>query len=71
MQRKQVMAVLCALLVIAGLSGCGKRGDPYRSSEIPAKQTNSSPGPANHISSLDRNKGSLTCLHSTAIPTTI
>ena len=41
MQRKQVMAVLCALLVIAGLSGCGKRGDPYRPSEVPDQQTNS------------------------------
>jgi len=41
MQRKLVMASLCALLVIAGLSGCGKRGDPYRPSEILAQQTNS------------------------------
>ena len=41
MQRKLVMASLCALLVIAGLSSCGKRGDPYRPSEIPARQTNS------------------------------
>jgi len=41
MQRKIVMASLCALLVIAGLSSCGKRGDPYRPSEIPTQQTNS------------------------------
>ena len=41
MQRKLMMASLCALLVIAGLSGCGKRGDPYRPSEIPAQQTDS------------------------------
>ena len=41
MQRKLVMASLCALLVIAGLSSCGKRGDPYRPSEIPTQQTNS------------------------------
>ena len=41
MQRKIVMASLCALLVLAGLTGCGKRGDPYRPSEIPAEQTNS------------------------------
>jgi len=41
MQHKLVMASLCALLVIAGLSSCGKRGDPYRPSEIPAQQTNS------------------------------
>ena len=40
MQRKIVTASLCILLVIAGLSGCGKRGDPYRPSEIPAQQTN-------------------------------
>ena len=41
MQRNLMMASLCALLVIAGLSGCGKRGDPYRPSEIPAQQTDS------------------------------
>ena len=41
MQSKLVMASLCALLVITGLQSCGKRGDPYRPSEIPAKQTNS------------------------------
>ena len=40
MQRKLVMASLCVLLVIAGLSSCGKRGDPYRPSEIPIQQTN-------------------------------
>ncbi len=40
-QRKFMMASLCALLVIAGLSSCGKRGDPYRPSEIPTQQTNS------------------------------
>ena len=41
MQRKLVMAILFTLLVIAGLSSCGKRGDPYRPSEIPTQQTNS------------------------------
>ena len=40
MQRKLVMAGLCALLIVTGLSGCGKRGDPYRPSEIPTQQTN-------------------------------
>ena len=41
MQRKIVMASLCALLALAGLTSCGKRGDPYRPSEFPAQQTNS------------------------------
>ena len=41
MQLKLVMAGLCAVLVISGLISCGKRGDPYRPSEIPAQQTNS------------------------------
>ena len=41
MRRKIVIASLCALLVFAGLTGCGKRGDPYRPFEIPAQQTNS------------------------------
>ena len=40
MQSKLVMVSLCTLLVIAGLSSCGKRGDPYRPSEIPTQQTN-------------------------------
>jgi len=38
---KTVIASLCALLVFAGLSSCGKRGDPYRPSEIPTQQANS------------------------------
>ena len=41
MQRKILLASLCALLVITGLSSCGKRGDPYRPSEIPTQQTHS------------------------------
>ena len=41
MHRKLVMASLCALIVITGLGSCGKRGDPYRPSEVPAQQTNS------------------------------
>ena len=41
MQRKLMMAGLCTLLLIAGLSSCGKRGDPYRPSEIPAQQSDS------------------------------
>ena len=41
MQRKLVIAGLCALLVIVGLSSCGKRGDPYRPSEIPTQQNDS------------------------------
>ena len=41
MQHKLLMASLCAVLMIAGLGSCGKRGDPYRPSEIPAQQTNS------------------------------
>jgi predicted small lipoprotein YifL len=41
MQCKLVMTSLCVLFLIAGLGSCGKRGDPYRPSEIPAQQTNS------------------------------
>jgi hypothetical protein len=41
MRRKTLMAGLCALLVIAGLTACGKRGDPYRPAEIPTQQTSS------------------------------
>ena len=41
MQRKILMASISALLVLAGLTSCGKRGDPDRPSEILAQQTNS------------------------------
>jgi len=34
-----VMLVLT--LVAGGLTACGKRGDPYRPSEVPAKSANS------------------------------
>jgi hypothetical protein len=40
MQQKKVMASLFALLVIVALTSCGKRGDPYRPSEIPTQKTN-------------------------------
>ena len=71
MQRKIVMASLCALLVLAGLTSCGKRGDPYRPSEIPAQQTNSSRARPQSPAPHHPNRGTLTCLHSTAMPTTI
>ena len=41
MQSKIVIAGLCTVLLLAGLTSCGKRGDPFRPSEIPAQQTNS------------------------------
>lgn len=41
MQRKTLVTILCALLVIAGLTACGKRGDPFRPAEIPTQQTSS------------------------------
>lgn len=41
MQRKTLVTILCALLVIAGLTACGKRGDPFRPAEIPTQQNSS------------------------------
>ena len=34
-------AMLVLALVVGGLTACGKRGDPYRPSEIPAKSADS------------------------------
>lgn len=41
MQRKTIIGTLCALLMISSLSACGKRGDPFRPSEIPNQQSTS------------------------------
>ena len=37
MKQKLAMMVLILSVAAAGLSACGKRGDPYRPSEIPEK----------------------------------
>jgi len=34
--------VMLGLLLAAGLSACGKRGEPYRPSDIPAAETTGS-----------------------------
>ena len=37
MTRRFGFALLVLTLLVGGLTACGKRGDPYRPSEIPAK----------------------------------
>ena len=37
MIKKCIITCLVTLLAVAGLTACGKRGDPYRPSEVPAK----------------------------------
>jgi predicted small lipoprotein YifL len=37
MVKKCVITCLVTLLAIAGLTACGKRGDPYRPSDVSAK----------------------------------
>ena len=37
MVKKCVITCLVTLLAIASLTACGKRGDPYRPSDVPAK----------------------------------
>ena len=40
MQRKFILGSLIGLILTLGLAACGKRGDPYRPSEVTAaKQT--------------------------------
>ena len=36
MQRKLILGSLISLMLTLGLTACGKSGDPYRPSEIPA-----------------------------------
>ena len=41
MMKRLGLTMLVLALVVGGLTACGKRGDPYRPSEIPAKSANS------------------------------
>ena len=36
MQRNFILGSLISLMLTLGLAACGKRGDPYRPSEVPA-----------------------------------
>ncbi|WP_438996464.1 LPS translocon maturation chaperone LptM [Candidatus Puniceispirillum sp.] len=36
MLKKTMITCLVTLLAVAGLTACGKRGDPYRPSDVPA-----------------------------------
>ena len=41
MTRSFIVFILALVMAAGGLSACGKRGDPYRPSEIPAKTADS------------------------------
>ena len=41
MMKRFGFAMLVLALVASGLTACGKRGDPYRPSEIPAQSADS------------------------------
>ena len=43
MQRKLILSSLIGLILMVGLGACGKRGDPYRPSEIPATSQTETP----------------------------
>ena len=43
MQRKLILGSLIGLMLTLGLAACGKRGDPYRPSEVPAASQNETP----------------------------
>ena len=43
MQRKLILGSLIGLMLTLGLAACGKRGDPYRPSEIPAVSQTKTP----------------------------
>ena len=41
MTRSLILLLVTFVVATGGLTGCGKRGDPYRPSEIPAKPADS------------------------------
>ena len=41
MTRSLILLLVTFVVAIGGLTACGKRGDPYRPSEIPAKPADS------------------------------
>ena len=43
MQHKFILGSLIGLMLTFGLAACGKRGDPYRPSEIPAASQTKNP----------------------------
>ena len=43
MQRKLILGSLIGLMLTLGLAACGKRGDPYRPSEIPTVSQTKTP----------------------------
>ena len=43
MQRNLIIGSLIGIMLAFGLTACGKRGDPYRPSNIPAKSHSQTP----------------------------
>jgi len=43
MQRKLILGSLIGLILTLGLAACGKRGDPYRPSEVLAANQTKNP----------------------------
>ncbi len=43
MRCKLILTSLVGLILLCGLTACGKRGDPYRPNEIPAKSQTKTP----------------------------
>ena len=43
MQRNLILGSLIGIMLAFGLTACGKRGDPYRPSNIPAKNHTQTP----------------------------
>ena len=43
MQRKLILGSLIGLMLTLGLAACGKPGDPYRPSDIPAASQTETP----------------------------
>ena len=43
MHRTLILSSLLSIMLAFGLTACGKRGDPYRPSEIPSKSHTQTP----------------------------
>ena len=62
MHRTLILGSLISIMLAFGLTACGKRGDPYRPSDIPVKSHSQTP-PA-RLGNANRSKTNHVCLSS-------
>ena len=60
MNRTLILGSLIGIMLVFGLAACGKRGDPYRPSDIPEK-SHTHPPPT-RLNNADRSNRNHVCL---------